>query len=376
VAAPDLLTLFTDLVAIPSPPGEERLVADYVLAYLDDLGLSATEDDAGPRIGSNSGNLLCRVPGRGNGGVPIFLCAHLDTVPPDGSIEPIVEDGVVRNGAGTILGADNKSAVAVMLHAVRRIVEERIPHAGVELLFTPMEEVGLLGAYAFDASLLEARLGYVYDQAAPIGEIILGAPSQRSISARFHGRASHAGMYPEDGRSAIVAAARAIADLRQGRIDDESTANVGLIEGGIARNIVPEWCVVEAEVRSRDATKLTELVQEAIDTMTYAATVSDCTLELDVREAYQGYVFAPSEGAVRLAVEGLERSGFAAHMAFSGGAADANVFTNRGIPCVNVANGMAEIHTPDEHIATEDLDRMVDVTLAIVDAARTWSDDT
>ena len=169
-----------------------------------------------------------------------------------GRSSPWSRTAIVRNAGGTILGADDKAAVVVMLEAARRIVSEGRPHAGVELLFTPKEEVGLLGAYAFDHTRLEAQLGYVYDQAAPIGEIILGAPSQRAIQARFHGRASHAGMYPEEGRSAIFAAARAIADMRLGRIDHQSSANVGVITGGTARNIVPEWCTFEAEARSRD----------------------------------------------------------------------------------------------------------------------------
>ena len=158
-------------------------------AELRGLGLEVEEDDAGARIDSNAGNLLCRLPGRVEGGTPIFFCAHLDTVPPQGPIEPVVEDGVVRNAAGTILGADNKSAVAAMIEAARRIVAEGRPHGGVELLFTQKEEVGLLGAGAFDHTRLEAELGFVYDQAAPIGEVILGAPYHaRCSSASTAGR--------------------------------------------------------------------------------------------------------------------------------------------------------------------------------------------
>ena len=173
-----LVELFLELCTIPSPPGEERAVADRVTRELDSIGLEWEEDDSGPGIGSTSGNVVCRLPGRSEDGVPVFLCAHFDTVPLDGSLEPVLgEDGVIRNAGGTILGADNKSAVAVMVEAARRIVAERRAHAGVELLFTPMEEIGLLGATAFDLDLLEARVGYVFDQAAPIGEVILGAPS-------------------------------------------------------------------------------------------------------------------------------------------------------------------------------------------------------
>ncbi len=213
----------------------------------------------------------------------------------------------------------------------------------------------------------------MYDQAAPIGEVILGAPSQRSIRARFHGRAAHAGMYPEEGRSAIAAAARAVADMRLGRIDEESSANVGTIAGGVARNIVPEWCVLEAEARSHDARTLTELVQEMLDTIAFAATVSDCTVETEVEETYEGYRFGTDDLAVRLAFDALRAAGVEPTTALSGGGADANVFNVRGLACVNLANGMAEIHTPDEHIAVDDLERMVDVTLGLVDAARSTS---
>lgn len=370
MSAPSLLDFFLELCAIPSPPGEERAVADRVQAYLDELGLEWDEDGTGPSVGSTMGNVLCRLPGRADGGTPIFLCAHLDTVPPAGRIEPVVEEGIVRNGAGTILGADDKSAVVAMLEATRRILGEGRPHAGVELLFTPKEEVGLLGAYAFDHTRLEAQAGFVYDQAAPIGEIVLAAPSQKTIRARFHGRAAHAGMYPEEGRSAIFAAARAIADLRLGRVDEESSTNVGLISGGTARNIVPEWCSFDAEARSRDPGKLAALVQEMLDAVAFAASLSDCTVETEVSETYNGYRFGQDEDVVRLAADGLRRAGFEPSYGASGGGADANVFNERGLPCVNLANGMAEIHTADEHIAVDDLEAMVHVTLGLVDAAR------
>jgi tripeptide aminopeptidase len=366
------LALFTELAALPSPPGEERAVADAVVAYLRDLALDVEEDGAGAAVGSTIGNLFCRVEPHGaNGrGVPLFLCAHLDTVPPEGPIEPVVEDDVVRNAFGTILGADNKAAVAVMLEAVRRIVAEGRPHAGIELVFTPKEEVGLLGAGAFDHTRLRASLGYVFDQAGPIGEVVLGAPTATAMLARFHGRSAHAGMYPEEGRSAIAAAARAIADLRLGRLDEETTANVGRIEGGTARNIVPEWCTVTAEARSHDDRKLVDLVQEMLDAFAFAASVEECEVETEVETSYRAYRFRRDDRAVLLAAQALSRVGYRPSYALSGGGADANVFNERGLSCVNLANGMAQIHTPDEHIAVADLESMVGVTLALIDVAR------
>jgi tripeptide aminopeptidase len=366
---PDVVTLFTELAAISSPPGEERPVADRVLAYLRELRLEASEDDAGAKIGGTSGNILCALPPTTDG-LPLFFCAHLDTVQPLGPIEPVLEEGRIRNAGGTILGADNKSAAAVMLEAARRVVAERRPHAGIELLFTPKEEVGLLGAEAFDEKRLRARVGFVYDHAAPIGDIILGAPHMKGIDARFRGRAAHAGMFPEEGRSAVAAASRAIADLRLGRLDDETSANVGRIEGGSARNVVPEECSFLAEARSHDDVKLGDLVQEMLASIAFAASLEECEVETTLYDHARGYRFRKDDLPVRLATEALGRTGHGARFILSGGGADANVFNQRGLQCLNLANGMANIHSPDEEIAADDLERMVDVTLALVECAR------
>ena len=172
-------------------------------AYLSELGLEWDEDDTAAELEGNAGSIYCRLPPTNGGGTAIFLCAHTDTVPPEGPIEPVVDEGVVRNAAGTILGSDNKAALVVMLEAVRRILGERRPHAGIELVFTPQEEVSLRGAAAFDRSRLLAETGFVYDQGAAIGEIVLGSPHGRILDFRFHGRAAHAGMAPEEGRSAV-----------------------------------------------------------------------------------------------------------------------------------------------------------------------------
>jgi tripeptide aminopeptidase len=367
---PRFLDLFLGLCALPSPSGRERAVADRVTAYLDELGLEWDEDDAGSRLDGDAGNVYCRIaPTNGGDGTPIFLCAHTDTVPPEAAIDPVVEDGVVRNAAGTILGSDNKAAVVAMLEGVRRVLEEGREHAGIELVFTPQEEVSLRGAGAFDHTRLVATTGYVYDQGAPIGEIILGSPHARILDFRFHGRAAHAGMFPEDGRSAIAAASRAIADFRLGRIDEETSANVGVITGGTARNVVPEWCSFSAEVRSQDERKAVDLTREMLESAAFAASLTDCEVESEVRPSFPGYRFREGDEPVRLAAEALQRAGYAPTYALSGGGADANVFNARGLQCVNLANGMMEIHTPDEHIAVADLEGMIEVTLALVAVA-------
>jgi tripeptide aminopeptidase len=366
-----LLHLFLELCAIPSPSGQERAVADRVGAYLGELGVEWDEDGTAAALEGTAGSIYCRLPATNGGGMPIFLCAHTDTVPPEAAIEPVVgEDGVVRNAAGTILGSDNKAAVVVMLEAVRRILRESRPHSGIELVFTPQEEVSLRGAAAFDHTRLHARTGFVFDQGAAIGEIVLGSPHGRLLDFRFHGRAAHAGMAPEDGRSAIAAAGRAIADFRLGRIDEETSANVGVITGGTARNVVPERCSFIAEVRSHDERKANDLVREMLETAAFAASLAECEVESEVRPSFPGYRFRESDPPVALAARALREAGFEPTYALSGGGADANVFNARGLTCVNLANGMTDIHTPDERIAAADLDGMVEVTLALVDAAR------
>jgi tripeptide aminopeptidase len=357
----EAVDLFLELAAIPSPSREERAVADVVLRYLGDVGLEADEDEFG--------NVYARIEPSAEG-TPLFFCAHLDTVPPAGELRPVVEDGLIRNAGGTILGGDNKAAVVQMLEGARRVLVENVPHAGLELLFTRQEEIGLLGAAAFDHTRLHAELGFVYDQEGAIGEIILGAPFAQGLEITFHGRASHAGMAPEEGRSAIQAAAKAIADFRLGRVDDVTTANVGLIRGGTAGNIVPDACSFVAEARSHDERKLGELVQEMLDACAFSASETECELQSELRKSYRGYRFAKSDDVVGLAADALGRCGHEVRYGLSGGAADANVFNERGLRCLNLTHGVYDFHSPDERITVTDLEAMVDVTVALVEAAR------
>ena len=360
--APAVLDLFLELAAIQSPSGEEAEVAERVRGYLRGLGLGVEADEAG--------NLVARLePDAADGGRPIFLCAHLDTVPPAGAIEPVVTDGVVRSATGTILGADDKAAVAVLLESARLVLAERRPHAGVELVFTVREETGLQGAKAFDETRLNARTGFVYDYSGPVGDVVVAAPYARTIDVVFKGRPAHSGIAPEEGRSAIVAAAKAISDLPLGRIDDETTANVGRIAGGTARNIIPDRCYLGVEARSRDEGKLAALVEEMLEGLAFAAALVECEVETSVEESYRGYRLGLDDDAVRLALAALERSGFQPRPVEVGGGADANVFNARGLACVNLANGMAHVHTPDEEIAVADLEAMLSVTLALIAAA-------
>jgi tripeptide aminopeptidase len=370
-----LNALFAELCAMPSPFGRERAVADRVAAELRALGLEVEEDDAGPEAGSEAGNLLARVEGRGGegrggagGGEPVLLCAHLDTVGHgDTPIEPVlVEDGW-ENAHPAILGADNKAAVAVMLVAARRAIEEG---RAVELLFTVCEEIGLAGAKAFDASKLRSRFGYVFDHASPIGEIVVASPTFYRLTAEFHGKAAHAGIRPEDGRSAIAAAAKAIASLELGRIDAETTANVGTIEGGSGgTNVVPERCRFLAETRSLDTKRAEERVAQMVDRIEDAANdpACDVDVDVDVERLFTGYRHADDAPQVLAAERALRRCGYAPTRIVTGGGSDANALEVAGFPCTNLANGTERNHEPTERVSVAALEGMLDVTLALLE---------
>lgn len=383
---------FAELCRIESPSGRERACGDRVIAELRGLGVSVHEDDAGARAGSDCGNLLARIPAAtataGGQGAPsqgtaaqgeasgslraprVLLCAHLDTVPLLAPVEPVLVDGYWENANDGVLGADNKAALAVMLALARNICREGSP-VDVELLFTVCEETALAGARAFDASGLSSDFGYVFDHASPIGEVVLDSPTHFRIEADFHGAAAHAGIRPEQGRSAILAAARAIAAMRLGRLDDETTMNVGTIAGGSAMNVVPERCSLVAEVRSLDEAHAETTVAEVVDRLHEAANLPECECDVDiaVQRTFSGFHLAASRPAVRVAEAALRSCGHEPVRIVSGGASDANALLADGVEVVNLANGTERNHEPGERVSVAALEGMLDVALALLHAA-------
>ena len=359
---------FAALCRIESPSGRERACADWITEQLRGMGLEVQEDDSGPRVGSDAGNLLARIPG--NGRDSILLCAHMDTVPLTAPVEPVrVDDGWENEGDG-ILGADNKSAVAVILELARRVTAApRSPEIGLELLFTICEEVSLRGSKAFDASRLDSSFGYVFDHATPIGEIVLASPTHHRIDAELRGRAAHAGVRPEVGRSAIAAAAGAIAAMRLGRLDDETTANVGTIEGGTAINVIPERCRIVAEVRSLDRERAETVATEMIDHLQQAADAAECDLDVTVQRGFEGYRIRPRAIEVGVAEQALRACGYEPTHIATGGASDANTLRVAGFPCVCLADGTEHNHEPTERISVDALEGLLELALAIVDEA-------
>jgi tripeptide aminopeptidase len=363
---------FAELCRIESPSGSERACAERVIAELRALDVKVREDDAGARAGSECGNLLAHIPAAGQGEAAqcILLCAHLDTVPLLAPVEPALEDGFWENANEGVLGADNKAAVAVLLALARHISSEGAP-VDVELLFTVCEETALAGSRAFDAAQLRSHLGYVFDHASPIGEVVLDSPTHFRVEADFRGAAAHAGIRPEQGRSAILAAARAISSLRLGRLDAETTVNVGTIEGGSAMNVVPERCTVVAEVRSLDAERAETVVAEVVDRMHEAANLPECECDVDigVQRTFSGFHLTASRPAVRVAESALRTCGYEPVRIASGGASDANALLVQGVEVVNLANGTERNHEPGERVSVEALEGMLDVALALLDAA-------
>jgi tripeptide aminopeptidase len=359
---------FAALCRIPSSFGHERACADHVAALLRSLGLEVAEDDAAAAAGAECGNLLARLPGRGERS--ILLCAHLDTVDDGGvPVEPVVVEGGWENANAGILGADNKAAVAVMLELARRCGVEGSP-VGIELLFTVSEENALAGAKAFDASVLQSDFGYVFDHASPIGEVVTASPTYYRVAADFHGRAAHAGIRPEDGRSAILAAAHAIAAMPLGRIDAQTTANVGSIHGGAgSTNIVPERCRLLAETRSLDAARVEDVVASLVDAIHDGAAHAECDVDVTSERLFVGYRTKPGAPAVQAAEAALRACGYEPRRIVTGGGSDANAFEVAGLSCVNLANGTERNHEPTERVSVAALEGMLDVALALVDEA-------
>jgi tripeptide aminopeptidase len=363
----ELLERFLELVAVPSPSGQERAVSDLIQARLRAVGLSVSEDQSAAVTGAASGNLVATVRGTG-GGVPIAFSAHMDTVPIDRPPTVVVENGVVHTDGETILGADDKAAVTVLLRVAEDLAAD--PPAGdVSFVISASEEVGLKGAAALDVACVPAAACFVFDSEGPVGTIVMSAPTLRRLTVEFRGRSAHAGIEPENGRSAVVAAARAVAAMRLGRLDEQTTANVGLIEGGSAVNVVPERCVVTAEARSRDEAGLAAQVGHMVEACNVAAAETGVDVTVTIDEDFRGYVHTDESLPVRLALAAFAACGVEPHPIGGGGGSDANVFNLRGLPAATLGVGFEGVHSPQERLAVARLADVYRVAHSLVRAA-------
>jgi tripeptide aminopeptidase len=339
-----LVETFLALVAIDSPSGQEEAISKDLARRLAELGGEVETDE--------HWSLVAHWPGAGDW---LMLSAHMDTVGKDVGIQPAIRDGVIYSGGTTILGSDDKSGVAAILEVIRSLQEDGLSHPPLEVVFSVSEEVQLRGAKALDKSKLKAKRGYVLDSGGPIGTIVTSAPSQDSLEIKVHGKTAHAGAEPENGINAIVVASAAIAAMPLGRIDFETTANIGVIQGGVATNIVPDEVFIKGEARSRDNDKL------ALQSATMAAAFQDAAerygarVEFKIKRSYSTFHWPDDHPVVAAAVAAAHRLGFTPAIHGSGGGSDANIYAEAGIACAVLSTGMVDVHTPQEHIAIADM---------------------
>lgn len=364
-----ILAEFCELVKLKCSSRAEREVADAVKAKLVAAGLKAGEDDVAAKIGGNCGNILGYLPGNLPGAPVVMLSAHLDSVEPCTDIEPQIEGDVITSRGATVLGGDDKAGVVAILEALRVIREQGTSHGDVQVIFTVSEESGLNGSKNMDKGLLKADFGYVLDSGGAPGRIVNAAPGQNSIKVVIHGKAAHAGIAPEEGLNAIVVAGKAMAQLRQGRIDFETTANVGTIKGGTATNIVPELVEIACEARSRSPEKLADQTKHMVKTFEQIAADNGARAEVTVTRAYDPYVLDDESPVVSIARRAAESIGLPAVLEGTGGGSDANYFNTYGVPSAVLGVGMSKVHTTDEYIKITDLYGSAELVVAIITTA-------
>ena len=351
-----VLKEFFELVQIRCSTKEERQVADLVGDRLVALGGELSEDDAGEKIGGgNCGNLFINFKGNVPDAPRLMFCAHLDCVEPCGGIQPKLENGIITSVGDTILGADDKSGVVAIMEAIRVIKENNLPHGDIQAVFTVAEEGGVNGSRNMDASKLQADMGFALDASGAPGSIIVRAPGKDEINILIKGRTAHAGLSPEDGVNAVVVAGKALAEIQDGRIDHETTSNVGDIKGGGSTNIVPDTVRLHAETRSLNLAKLTAQSKHIEDTFTRVATANNAVATVNVTRLYEPFVVDEDAPVVQLASEAATRTGLTAVVRSTGGGSDANFFNTYGVPTAVLTTGMSKVHTTDEFIKEEDL---------------------
>lgn len=362
-----LLNEFLELVQIDSETKFETVIAKVLKQKFSDLGLTVFEDDTTAKTGHGAGNLICTLEATKEGVDPIYFTSHMDTVVPAKGVKPSVKDGYVVTDGTTILGADDKAGLSVMLETIRVLKEQNIPHGLIQFVITVGEESGLVGAKAMDPSLLKAKYGYALDSDEKVGNVVVAAPTQAHLKATIYGKTAHAGVAPEKGVSAITIAAKSIAKMSLGRIDEETTANIGRFEGGSATNIVCDRVDILAEARSLVPEKMDAQVQKMKEAFETVAEQMGGKAEVEVQVMYPGFKFGEGDQVVEIAKKAAAKIGRPCELQKSGGGSDANVFNGFKIPTVNLSVGYEEIHTKNERIPVEELYKLGEMTLAIIE---------
>ena len=358
---------FIVLASLNSPSRREAPVADYLIKRLKELGRTAVVDDSAVMTGSNTGNIIVRVPGNATGPT-ILLGAHMDTVGPTEGMTPVIRDGIIYSNGKTVLGADDKAGIAIILAVLADVQSGGIPHGPIEIVLSVQEEVGLFGVKHLQADL-QADYGYILDSSDAVGSIINQAPSKVDLDFVLEGKAAHAGVCPEKGINAIVAAASAVARLRTGRIDAHTTSNVGVISGGKARNIVPDGAEVAMEVRSTDKETLEREVQAVLTAFDEAASASGAHVTVKRDTPFETFLIPETHPVITNAFRAAHSIGIEPRLRITGGGMDANVFNSRGLPCVGLGLGIEDAHSPQEHIAAAHIEANVRFVKALLRSA-------
>lgn len=369
-----LIEEFTRLAGITSPPLREGAIARYLAERLAALGAEVLFDRAGQATGGEIGNLIAYFPAAGRDAAPLLMSVHMDTVEPGGEVVPVLDDGVFTSASGTILGADDKAGIAELIEALEVVHEQGLPRGPVEVVVTIAEEIGLVGAKHLDYSLLRARCGFALDTTG-MGHMVLRAPAANRIKVTITGREAHAGVAPEQGLSALQTAALALAEMRLGRIDFETTANFGRIEGGVACNIIPGRVALEGEARSHDPDKLATQTAHMVACFERAAAAMTRTiggeavtpqLQIDIQPDYPRMAVAEDAPVVRLAREAAAAAGQPLAIKLGGGGSDANIFNAHGIETIILATGMRDVHSPKESVAVDDMVTVAELLVEIL----------
>ena len=365
-----MLAEFKEVVAVPCHTLQERPVFEMLRAKLEALGFTVEEDDAGEKLGGNCGNLWAFLPGNKVGAVSVLLSAHMDGVEPCGGTTVVQKDGVLYSDGTTILGGDDKSGVVAILEGVGMLVEENAEHGDIQILFTIAEEGGVNGSRCMDRSKLKAQVAYALDGEGAPGEIVIGAPGQYRYKISVHGKKAHGGLEPEKGINAIMIAAKALAEVkRYGRIDEETTCNIGIIGGGVATNVVPDLVEIEGDVRSRNNEKLEAIREEVVSTICNAVEKYGAKVTAEVEHKYSSFLIDTESTVVKLAKSACAMYGFAPDITQTGGGSDANFLNAYGVPCVILGTGMQNVHTVEEFIKEEDLYNSALMVYGILQAA-------
>jgi len=365
-AHPPLIKTFLELLAIDSESFNERRVADYLISRLRPLADSFIEDDAAVKLNGNAGNLIFSFKGTRTGLPTVMLNAHMDTVKPGNGVQPVFDGDIIRSSGKTILGGDDKAGVSVILEIIRRLKEENIPHGDLLVVLTAAEEIGIRGASVLNPKHLKADFGYTLDCTGQAGGIYVASPTHDKLTATVTGLAAHAGIEPEKGISAIRIASNAISRMNLGRIDDETTANVGVIRGGRATNIIPDSVTIEAEARSHNTAKLDAQIAHMRDALETAAAEAGAGISIKIEREYLNYRLPENAPVVRVAQAAARAIGIQPTIRVSGGGSDANIFNAHGLPTAPLGTAMRNCHSLTEEISVSELQDVFRFVMQIV----------